>query len=211
MKKPYKLVDVGYPNILALEFKATIPMTVMFMRFQEFTEGYKTIRSRLMPEGNFLYRYWKKFKNVYYKAGWAGFNIKGSTLDALTGIYGPSKLNELEADLLNIVRDRFPSDSKYFVIAYTKGDKITRKHEIHHAIFYLNRTYRKKVSAVLESQDLTKATKYLKKLGYYTKDPYIVLDEIHAYALEDNKKTNKALGLNKKTLKALQKLSKQYV
>lgn len=211
MTKPYKIVDVKYPNILALEFEKTIPMAIMFMRFQEFTEGYKTIRNRAMPEGDFLYRYWKKFKKVYHKAGWAGFNIKGSTLNTLVHEYGPSTLNELERDLVSIINDRYYPESNYFVIAYTKGDKTTKKHEMHHAIFYLNPAYREKVSAILTSQDLTKAKKYLKKLGYNTKDNYIVLDETHAYASEGSKKINKALGINKKTLKTLRKLSKQYV
>ena len=81
---------------------------------------------------------------------------------------------------------------------------------MHHAYFYLNTQYRKKVQDVLEQVDTSKAKKLLKKLGYHTTD-YILYDEINAYAMTDKKQEVKKLGLSDKILKKLKKLSKEYV
>ena len=81
--KHYIIKNVGNPNIFALEFKKAIPMTLMFMRIQEYSEGIKTIRGDLKREGDTIVRYYEKRKSIYYSDGWAGFNIRGDILQEI--------------------------------------------------------------------------------------------------------------------------------
>jgi len=218
-KKPYKFIEIS-PSILGVEFKDEAQMALMFMRLQEYTEGLKKFRGNILPEGDMLIHYFKKRKKIYYKAGWAGFNVKGATiLEAATkgGIW-----NGYELDLFNKIGNTFGQRfddykrGRWYVIAWIKGDKPTKRHELCHATFYLNREYLTKVYGVLNDTNIKKAQKYLKKLGYYVNrrnftGEYILYDEINAYAMTDPKKDVAKLHLDNKTLRKLRKLYKTYV
>jgi hypothetical protein len=130
--------------------------------------------------------------------------------------------NKYELELFLLCKEHFGSQfdkfasGQFYVIAWIKGDKTTKQHELIHAHFYLNPEYRRKVTTELHKNGLKKGRKYLKKLHYrVTKDfagNYIVLDEINAYAMEENsRKTCRDLGLSKSTQKKLRKLAKEYV
>ena len=217
MAKYFKVRPIkGKGNILALEFSKEIPMGMMFMRFQEYSEGIKGVRDKSpMPEGDILYKYFKKTKKVYYKAGWAGFNLRGDLFLEYVNS-GKFALNILEQKLVYLIRDEFDwkgLGNKFFIIAYHKGDKATKKHELLHALYYLNPIYRARVDSILCVANLKKARKYLKKLGYGlggTHGDYIFYDEIQAYVLTDKPKIVKAFGLSKKVIRKLQALKREY-
>lgn len=196
-------------------------MAIMFMRLQEFTEGSKAFRGKILSEGDSLIAYLKKRKKIYYKAGWAGFNISGRTLNK-AGNSDEPVWNQYEKDLFREVFNRFASrmdgfkGGQYYVIAYLKGDKATKKHEKIHATFYLNPAYRNMVWEAIEKNGTKKAKKYLKSMDYNfpkTYDGnYHLIDEINAYAMEEKcHKMRKHLGLTNKTYKILKKLHKDYV
>lgn len=220
-KNTYKFVEIS-PSILGVEFKSHIHMSLMFMRIQEFTEGIKQLRGTILTEGDSLIAYWKKYKKLYYKAGWAGFNVKGSTIRQLAKLTSNVVIwNDYEEALFKECLIRFGAKSdkykkgQFYVIAYTKGDKPTIKHEKLHALAYLNMIYRVKVWYVIEKNGTKKAKKYLKRLDYNLKDDpdskYILNDEINAYALEaKSDKMRRNLGLSKSTLKRLRKLYREY-
>lgn len=215
MAKYFKKIKTNNPKVVVLEFKAHIPMALMFMRLQEYTEGIKATRGNILPEGTSLLYYYKKRKTIWYKDGWAGFNLRGDILkEIFQKYYFWTAWNDLEQELWKIRREmsgKYGTD--YFIISYTKGDKTTLKHEWHHAMYYLNPTYRWQVDKILANENLKKAGKYLKSLGYSLKGDrgrYIFLDEIQAYLSENDKATTKLLGIRKKTYKKLRKLSKRY-
>jgi hypothetical protein len=220
MSKPYKFKLIS-PSILGVEFTKESHMALMFMRLQEYTEGIKAFRGKILSEGDSLIAYLKKRKKIYYRAGWAGFNIKGSTIIQVSRL---SKVvwNQYEKALFKKCSAEFgPKFDKYkagqfYVIAYTKGDKATRKHEKLHATFYLDPYYRDKVWNVIDDNGKKKAKKYLKRMDYNFPDShegeYILVDEINAYAMEENSnKMRKNLGLSRKSFKELKKLAKEHV
>lgn len=89
---------------------------------------------------------------------------------------------------MEFVKKMFPSHPllKYkakYVIAYQKGDIITKKHEMCHATFYLDPAYRQKIENMWTSFSET----YQKKVHHmlqkmkYPNDPQLLLDEFQAY------------------------------
>jgi hypothetical protein len=212
MSKPYKFIEIS-PKVMGVEFKNHIHMALMFMRIQEYTEGPKPLRGVILPEGDTLIAYLKKRKKLYYKAGWAGFNINGSTILKVANQDNNTVWNKYENELLEKCAGK---GKNYYVIAYTKGDKATKKHEKVHAAFYLSSEYRAKVQKIIGKNGTKTGKKFLKKLDYnFPKGKagkYHLVDEINAYAMEE--KTNsmrKELGLSKKSFKKLKNLYKEYV
>ena len=200
-------------NILALEFTKAIPMCLMFMRFQEYSEGIRKVRDHdPMPEGDVMYHYYRKTKKLYHKAGWSGFNLRGDLFNEFINKSAAMPFNILENSLLRLVDKNFRSKGdKFFIIAYMKGDKATRKHELMHALYYNNPAYKYHVDKILDRVSTKEAGKYLRKLGYRFSGKhgdYIFNDEIQAYVLSDTKKIIKQFGLSSKTLKKLQKLKR---
>lgn len=213
MKKYYKSTVID-GNILALEFKDAVPMTMMFMRFQEYGEGIPKIRDKNpVPEGDVLYHYYRKFGTIYYTAGYAGFNIRGDLFNEFTNIYNDPPLfsNILESELENLVHQNFSDlGDQFYIVAYMKGDKVTKKHELLHALYYLNAEYREKVNAILDKVSTKRAKRYLQTMDYTFggKHGYWILyDEIQAYVLSDDPEV---FRLPQKTLDKLRKLKKEY-
>ena len=213
MKKYYKTRLIG--ATLVLEFKDAIPMTMMFMRFQEYGEGIPKIRDKdPVTEGDVLYHYYKRFGTIYYTAGYAGFNIRGDLFNEWKAKRGNIPYNKLEQELVDEVNNTFGAQfdrgNHFYIIAYVKDDKATKKHELLHALYYLNADYRYKVNEILDSVSTKKAKKYLQSLDYTfggKHGQWVLYDEIQAYVLSDDPEV---FGLSNKTLRKLKKLKKEY-
>jgi hypothetical protein len=219
MAKYYSIKNIkGLPQILALEFNKNVPMCLMFMRLQEYSEGIKGVRDIVHDPMDVMYLYWKKFKKIYPKAGFGGFNLRGDVMnDLISNLYihhyPLSKLEKKLIDKLVVISKNF-KDNNYFVISWEKNDKATKKHEILHALYYLNSMYRETVNKILANAKLARAKKTLKKWGYRfggRHGAWILNDEINAYAMTDTKKTIKQLHLTKDTIKQLKKAMKEHL
>lgn len=212
MKKYYKSKVIG-GNILALEFKDAIPMTMMFMRFQEYGEGIPKIRDKNpVPEGDVLYHYYRKFGTIYYTAGYAGFNIRGDLFNEWKAKRGNIPFSTLEKQLVDEVDAEFEyqNSDQFYIIAYMKGDKVTKKHELLHALYYLKADYRDGVNAALDKVSTKRAKRYLQTMDYTfggKHGDWILYDEIQAYVLSDDPEV---FRLPEKTLDKLKKLKKEY-
>lgn len=221
MPKHFKFKELG-PSIIGVEFTDYNAMSLMFMRLQEYTEGLKAHRGVIAPEGDTLINYLKKKNKLYYVDEWAGYNIQGNTFQEIWRKYPEVVWNKYELELFQEIYATFGAQfdkfegGQWYVIAWFKGEKSTKAHEVCHGVFYLNKEYREKVYEVLDEANTKKAYKTIKKMGYYVSlteesGKYILYDEINAYAMTDEKGWETDLRLNKKTLKRLKKLYKTYV
>jgi hypothetical protein len=220
MAKFYKFKKISH-SILGVEFTNSAAMALMFMRLQEYTEGRKALRNKILSEGDTLITYLEKRKKVYYKDGWLGFNLRGDIILAILKNDNGIIWNKYESKLIARIHhewamkiDKFHS-GQFFVLAWMKKDKKTKAHEMCHAEFYLNRSYRYKVEWILENANIKRARKCLEKEGYNFKDPtngmYILYDEINSYAMTDPKKEVKKLHLSKSILKQLRKVYREFL
>jgi len=89
---------------------------------------------------------------------------------------------------MDFIRSRFPRHSilrheAAYVIAYKKGDVQTKRHELQHAKYHMDATYREQVRTLWDSFSHTfqqKVITHLQKMKY-PNDPHILLDEFQAY------------------------------
>jgi len=89
---------------------------------------------------------------------------------------------------MDFVKKMFPSHpllkySAKYVIAYQKGDIITKKHEMCQDSFYLDPVYRQKIETMRTSFSAAyqkKVHSMLQKMKY-PNDPQLLLDEFQAY------------------------------
>jgi hypothetical protein len=68
-----------------------------------------------------------------------------------------------------------------YVIVYKKGDSLTKKHELQHAYYYMNDSFRKQVQLLWKSihpRSQTQIETLLKKMGY---PEHVWMDEFQAY------------------------------
>lgn len=220
MAKFYKFKNISH-SILGVQFTNAAAMALMFMRLQEYTEGRKALRNNILSEGDTLIHYIEKTKKIYYKDGWLGFNLRGDTILKILKNDNGIIWNKYEQKLIARIHnewamkiDKFHS-GQFFVLAWMKGDKPTKAHEMCHAEYYLNIHYRTQVTNILENANIKRARKCLEKEGYNFKDPingiYILYDEINAYAMTDPKKEVKKLHLSKHVLKQLRRVYREFL
>jgi hypothetical protein len=158
-----------------LEFSSDAGMCWHLMRFQEFWEN---PRFRGKPFNREQYLSWFLAKNgEEFKDPWVGCAFPSSAVDAFRDLRMTPDAAE------DKVLDRLPDSGKYFVIA-SGPDPSTFEHELAHAFYYLDRSYRKKADAAV--MGLRKSTReflfdQLSQLWY---GPRRLMDESQAYLLD---------------------------
>jgi hypothetical protein len=153
-------------------------MAKTFLRFQEFYESPK-FRGKIFSLKEFKdwYKTTRKGKFTYY-TDWAGFNIPSTVLRP----FYDKQFKNLTVRELTLLRKFKDIKGKFYIIATTGKSSMTLNHEISHARFYINGSYRKEILAALGRVNTTSIAKWLLGLGY---DQSTLLDEIHAYLLND--------------------------
>ena len=170
----------------------------MFMRFQEFYES-PEFRGKVFSRKEFL-AWYKESKGTIYSDDWAGFNLPGWVIE----VFRHGTFDPLSADEKNLLKRCEGYHGSFYVIGTTRGcdDVNVLKHELAHAMFYLNDNYRIEAAKVINS--LSKLTsdgmkKWLKSIGYHE---LAFVDEMQAYIVSDKP--------NKLATRAHQKLNLLY-
>lgn len=128
--------------------------------------------------GQYRQYYTKQFGGWTYHKDWSGHNIPFTGLEPFVeGLFDP--LSKDEQDIVNLVRNK----PKPFYLIILHKDNIRSgvvEHELAHALYGTNETYRKKVQAIVEQykSKLGPVRTLLAGLGYH-KDTFT--DESHAY------------------------------
>jgi hypothetical protein len=131
----------------------------------------------------FIELYSKKRNNTFsYAKDWCGFNIPGSVIDNLYKL-GIDDYNEYDEIIENIHKQ--VGNKNYYLIGSGSNDKPTIRHEICHALFFLDKNYKQSTTEIVKlllPSLYKKITKLLTTLGY-TKQVFV--DELQAYLSTD--------------------------
>lgn len=68
-----------------------------------------------------------------------------------------------------------------YLIAYKKGDIITKKHEMQHAKYYIDSEYRESIKKMWDSFDTKYKSNVISMLGKMGYPEHVMLDEFQAY------------------------------
>jgi len=181
-------------------------MSLTLCRPQEFYECNSTkLRNKVFDFSDFLDHYLQKDGSIDYFNYWAGFNLPSHILEEF---FKHFELSKKEKELYKLTR-KF-ANKPYYVIATKKNDSATLKHELVHAYYYLNPSYKQKVDTVVRHMrtDLKKdLINILKTMGYSNN---VIIDEINAYMASSTTKYLKEefyLDLTKKDVKPFVELA----
>jgi hypothetical protein len=75
----------------------------------------------------------------------------------------------------------FPNKDGTYTIAYVRGDVLTKRHELRHAMYYFDANYRAEVQKLWKSfscEEQLTIEKFLRRCGYKEE---LFLDEVQAY------------------------------
>lgn len=162
-------------NVYLLQFEKELDMSKTFIRFQEYYESPK-FKNKIFTLSEYKEWYIKEKGQFSYYYDWGGFNIPSYILKPFyNGKFNP--LSHKEKILLKLFKN---INNDFYIISVCNKDNLI--HELAHALFYTNKQYKKEVINILKKFNMTNYKNELFSIGYHND---VLLDEIHAYALED--------------------------
>jgi hypothetical protein len=191
-----KLAD----GIFVVKFATQYELAATFLRFQEYFES-KRFAGRVFSLEEFMDWYAAEFGTFSYFEDWTGFNIPSTVFEPFaSGKFDP--LLKKEKRLMDLFEDE---REPFYVIGVSESfsrDDVT--HELAHALFFRNDSYRKAVLAALRGYNVQPLERELSDLGYSRN---VLKDEVHAYLIsrDPSLRTSKAKPLAplRKTLSSL--------
>jgi hypothetical protein len=171
-------------GIYHLEFPTQYGITSTCLRIQEFYESdLPGFRGKYFTLEEYMDAYAKWSGNFTYFSDWSGFNFTDKVVDSFSKVFRRSCLLEKEKHLLDVLAS-IPDD-QYAIVGTIKGHTKTLKHEISHAMYYLDGTYRRRANALLKArEDSEELLETLHKMGY---GKNVLKDELQAYLATDTK------------------------
>lgn len=178
--------------IYFVRFTSQYEMAATFMRFQEYFESPK-FRGKIFTREEFMDWYARQKGRFTYFEDWSGFNIPGRILRIFyRGKFHP--LTQKEEKLLRAFRQ---IKGNFYIIAALKTDAVTLRHEIVHALFYMNANYQKAVVRCFRQYNIAKLRRAIvRSNGYH---PDLALDELNAYILTGMSALNDIRGKDVRT------------
>jgi hypothetical protein len=118
--------------------------------------------------------YATQFGAFTYFEDWTGFNVPSTAFAPFyAGRFDP--LLRKERRLLGLFKKVSPP---FYVIGLYRQDDLV--HELAHALFFMNRTYRRAVLAAMREYDTRAVARHLSSLGYHDR---VLDDEVQAYLI----------------------------
>lgn len=174
-----KLTD----KIVHCEFETKEAMNKANIRMNCYIDNPR-YRELIFTLGQIRHYYIEKYGFFNYYERIEGSNLSRETLEPfIEGLFDP--LSSEEEAFLKPFRHRL--DNFFILITYageTMENRATFYHELAHALFYTDKDYREKATAIVEKykKDLKPMLAYLKKTGYH-KDVFV--DETQAFVSAD--------------------------
>ncbi len=171
------------PGIVWFRFETQYLMSSTFIRPQEFYESpFENIRGKYFTLDTIMDEYARANRGIMsYFQDWAGFNIPGHILEDFYFRY-QFHLSEKEKWLMSNLP--LHGRKKFYAIGTGPGDDSALRHEIAHALYYLDAEYKARMDekiAEIPEEITKKIFKWLDKRGY---DRTVFKDEFQAYLIE---------------------------
>jgi hypothetical protein len=175
-------------GIYLLRFETQYELTATFLRIQEYYESPR-FHGRIFSLEEYMDWYARRHGNFTYYEDWAGFNVPSTAFRPFyEGKFDP--LSEKEKQLLRLFKDL--KDRFYVIGIYDAGAKGSLTHELAHALFFIDDSYRAAVQRALRGYDTTKLANQIAEAGYAK---HVIPDEIQAYIVAPSGKLGAAPAL----------------
>jgi hypothetical protein len=180
-------------NLLHFAFKKQKDLALTFFRIQEFYESANpALIKKPFDVFTFLNESMDSDGNLDYFSQWSGFNFPGYVYlewkhDAkLTGMF-----TSAEKELDRVITSNFDISKPFYIIGTLKDDSAVFRHEVAHALYYLNSGYKLDMDFLVnklkndQPKFYKKMSKVLLKKGY---NESVLVDELQAYLSTESKK-----------------------
>ena len=173
------------PAVFLARFPTPYTLAATFLRFQERYES-RRFRGRVFTLEQFMDWYAATFGNFTYYQDWSGFNVPSTALlPFYAGRFDP--LMEKERRFLaRFARERPPF---YVIGVASDATAADLRHELAHALFFIEPAYRRAVRAAMRGHDTSALARAIVDAGYH---PRVVTDEVHAYLIAGARALNPA-------------------
>jgi len=177
-------------GIYLLRFKTQYELTATFLRIQEHYESPR-FHGRIFSLEQYMDWYAERHGNFTYYQDWAGFNVPSAALQPFfDGKFDP--LSEKEKQLLRLFKGL---RERYYVIGiYDSGAKDSLTHELAHALFFIDDTYRKAVLEAMCGYKTATLARQIAEAGYAK---HVIPDEMQAYLVAPSGKLGGASALKR--------------
>jgi len=164
-------------GVYLLRFKTQYDLTSTFLRVQEHYESPK-FHGRVFTLEQYMDWYAAKHGKFSYYEDWAGFNVPSTAFQPFyEGKFDP--LSEKEEQLLALfkgLKERF-----YVIGVYDAGARHSLRHELAHALYFIDDEYRRSVRQAMRCFDTSALARAIARAGYAR---HVIRDEIQAYIVE---------------------------
>jgi ribosomal protein S9 len=170
-------------NCLLLEFNTQKDLALAFCRVEEYYEGVPQLNKKYTSFIDFIDFFMKDDGSINYFNYWSGFNIPGNAFMEWSQ-QNMSDKTYWELALINEVEKKLDLASPFYIIGGKKGEMNVIDHEIAHALYYMNESYKSEMEDLnydffkKHRMQYSKMVKALKKMGY---GENVIKDEVQAY------------------------------
>lgn len=177
-------------RVYSLAFDNRKDLCLCFLRYQEYYESDNPrFQYQAFTWADYVTWYSKTRGSFSYSEDWMGFNFPADVIGKVKelGIPDPNHYDDLMSGVLGLITNDAEHKDVY-LIGYQKGSAPTLDHEMAHAAFYLDGSYRDEVNdLLLQLPDSVRdrISSAIQELGYASSS---VVDEIQAFALTGSRK-----------------------
>lgn len=176
-----------YPRVFAVVIKDDYLRSRVFLRYQEFYESdSETFRGKGFKWKDFVDYYKKKTEQEIftYHEDWSGYNIPCDTIEScMTVIPDLNFFDLIMFCIVDTIKEKVGSDKFYLIgIDQSTGeDPSLIYHEMAHALWFVDPTYKAKMESIIRGMNKTTLSKLMKLIGGMGYGQNVVPDEVQAY------------------------------
>ncbi len=193
-------------KIILVSADTQAELNMAFLRLEEYYESPEW-QGKIFTLGQYRKWYAETYGAFSYTTDWTGFNIPSAAFKPfIQGLFDPLTPNE--QILVDWVRDRTDT----FAMIGTQPDGRALEHEICHALWATEDSYRYECEQLVMFQQGPNFDQLIKMLGEMGYNESVFLDEMHAYISADREwlMEKKGIFIEPELQVRLQEIKKRY-